>query len=510
MPSALGAVEIPDSLQSLVLSRIDTVGEAPRRTLKVASVIGRVFHGPVLPGVYPELGALEEVHGQLDTLRAAELVTLDQEAEQAYLFKHVVTQEVAYESLPFAIRSMLHRRVGAYIEATAAGSIERELDALAHHYGLSDDLAKKIEYLGRAGAAAQAGYANAAAIDYYERLVPLLAGSERIDAMLNLGKVLELAGDWARAEQVDQEALRLAVEIGARSSQGWAEAALAEVARKQGRYDEATGRLDAAAALFRELGEDAGVGRVLHLAGTVAAQRGDYDVARARYEEGLAIRERLGDRAGMASLYSNLAIVAEYSGDVAESRRMGLRALAIRTELGDRWAIGASQSNLGVIAIKEGELAEARSRIEEGLRLLREVGDTWHIANAQGNLGNATRALGDFEAARANYAASLRTFRTYDDRWALAILLEDVGLLAVRTGDHARAIALVEAAAVLREEIGASHAPALEEELRGDLAPSLAALGPVEAERARERGRSLDLNAAVELALDVCEPARST
>ena len=171
---------------------------------------------------------------------------------------------------------------------------------------------------------------------------------------------------------------------------------------------------------------------------------------------------------------------------------MGLRALAIRTELGDRWAIGASQSNLGVIAIKEGELTEARSRIEEGLRLLREVGDTWHIANAQGNLGNATRALGDFEAARANYAASLRTFRTYDDRWALAILLEDVGLLAVRTGDHARAIALVEAAAVLREEIGASHAPALEEELRGDLAPSLAALGPVEAEdgRASEAGRS--------------------
>ena len=194
--SALGAVEIPDSLHSLVLSRIDTVGEAPRRTLKVASVIGRVFHGPVLPGVYPELGALEEVHGQLDILRAAELVTLDQEAEQAYLFKHVVTQEVAYESLPFAIRSMLHRRVGAYIEATAAGSIERELDALAHHYGLSDDLAKKIEYLGRAGAAAQAGYANAAAIGYYERLVPLLAGGEQIDALLNLGKVLELAGDW--------------------------------------------------------------------------------------------------------------------------------------------------------------------------------------------------------------------------------------------------------------------------------------------------------------------------
>ena len=249
-----------------------------------------------------------------------------------------------------------------------------------------------------------------------------------------------------------------------------------------------------------------GGGRVMHLAGTVAAQRGDYEEARARYEEGLAIRERLGDRAGMASLYSNLAIVAEYSGDIPESRKMGLRALEIRTELGDRWAIGASQSNLGVIAIKEGELAEARTRIEEGLRLLMEVGDTWHIANAQNNLGNATRALGDFAAARANYAASLRTFRTYDDRWALSILLEDVGLLAVRVGND-RAIELVEAAAALRQEIGASHAPALEEELRGQLAPSLVALGPARAGQARAYGRSLGLAEAVELALEVCDPS---
>ena len=503
--SALGAMEIPDSLQSLILSRIDTVGEAPRRTLKVASVIGRVFHGPDLAGVYPELGAPDAVLGHLGELRAVELVALDREAEQDWLFKHVATQEVAYESLPFAMRAMLHRRVGAYIEATAGGAIARQLGLLAHHFWHSDDEAKKREYLAAAGAAAQAEYANAAAIDYYGRLVPLLSDAERGAVLLALGKVLELSGDWGRAEAIANEALTLSVSLGDDDAQGWAHAALAEIARKQGQYDEATARLEAAAALFGAAGDDAGVGQVRHLAGTVAAQRGDLELARQQYREGLAIRERLGDRAGMASLYSNLAIVAEYSGDIAESRRMGLRGLEIRTELGDRWAIGASQSNLGVIAIKEGELDEARARIEEGLRLLMEVGDTWHIANAQNNLGNATRALGDHDAARASYAASLRTFRTYDDRWALAILLEDVALLAVRTGDHVHAIELVAAAAALREEIGASHAAALEDELREALAPSLDILGEAAAEAARAHGRSLDLDAAVDLALKVCE-----
>ena len=56
------ALELPESLHSLVLSRIDTVGEEPRRTLKVASVVGRVFEAPVLPGAYPELGDLDDGH----------------------------------------------------------------------------------------------------------------------------------------------------------------------------------------------------------------------------------------------------------------------------------------------------------------------------------------------------------------------------------------------------------------------------------------------------------------
>ena len=128
--------------------------------MKVASVIGRSFEAPIVPGAYPELGTLDDVLGHLETLRTADLVQLDRVADLAYLFKHVVTQEVAYESMPFAVRSMLHGRVGAYIEAREPDAIERHLDLLAHHYWLGDDEAKKVEYLGRAAAAAQASFAE--------------------------------------------------------------------------------------------------------------------------------------------------------------------------------------------------------------------------------------------------------------------------------------------------------------------------------------------------------------
>jgi tetratricopeptide (TPR) repeat protein len=495
---------LPESLHSLVLSRIDAINEEPRRTLKVASVVGRVFRAPVLPGAYPELGPLDGVIGQLDVLRSVDLVTLDREAEQAYLFKHVVTQEVAYESLPFAVRSMLHGRIGSYIEQAEPDAIDRNIDLLAHHFSHSDDEPRKREYLGRAADAARASYANAAAIDYLERLVPLLEGSDRVGAILKLGKVLELVGNWARAEQVDLDGLALATELGDAVAQGWCHAALAEVDRKQGRYDSSTDHLDQARALFSEAGADDGTGQVLHLAGTVAAQRGDNDAARARYEESLVIRERLGDRASTAALYSNLGIVAEYAGDLAAARAHNERALAIRTDVGDRWAIGVSQNNLGMIALHEGALDEARTRFEESMRLNREVGDAWMVAIGHNNLGNATRGLGDVDAAREHYAASLRAYRAYDDRWAVAFLLEDIAVLAGLLDRGERAFELLGAAEALRAAIGSPRAASLEEELEGHLSRAREAIGADAMAAAVARGREMDLGAATQLALAVC------
>jgi tetratricopeptide (TPR) repeat protein len=503
-PSAIERLQLPESLQTIILSRIDTVPEAPRRTMKVASVVGRVFRAPVLPGAYEELGTLDAVRGDLEVLRQADLVGLEREEDLSYLFKHAVTQEVAYESMPFRMRSMLHRRVGDYLAASDPEGVDRNLDLLAHHYWLGDDEAKKRAFLDRAAAAAQKSYANTAAIDYYTRLTPLLPDEQRGARLLELGKVLELVGDWARAETVVREALALAIQLDDSDAEGWAEAALAEISRKQGQFDDAAAHLASATTLFQAEGDDAGLGQVEHLAGTVCAQRGDLPGARRHYQASLGIRERLGDLAKMGALYSNLAIVAEYSGDLPLTRQMGERALELRTSANDRWGIGVSLGNLAAIAVKEGALDEARARSEAAIRVLGEVGDRWMTANAENNLGNAARDLGDYPAARAAYAAALRTFAERDDRWALAILLEDIGLLASAMGNHARAVELVEAASALREEIGASQAETLAAELREKLGPSVSALGAAGAAQARARGRARGLVDAVALGMEVC------
>jgi class 3 adenylate cyclase/tetratricopeptide (TPR) repeat protein len=499
---ALKALELPESLHSLILSRIDTLEEGPRQVLKVASVLGRVFPMAMLPGVYPELGGLDAIAKHLARLDTLDLVHPDQEA--TYIFKHVVTREVAYESMPFAFRSMLHERAGDYVEETEADGIERHLDLLAHHYWHSESVDKKREYLGRAGAAAQASYANAAAIDYFERLAPLLSKGSRLDVLLKLGKVLEVTGDWHRAEEVDGEALALAEGLDDGLRRASCQSAIAEVARKRGRYAEALDLLNKAARGFAAFGEESGVARVLHLVGTVLAQRGDYDKAEQSYRKSLQIRERTGDKAGMASLLSNLAIITEYRGDYEGAQQFHERALALRESVGDLWAISVSMSNLGQIAVFRERYDEGREWLEKSMLLARQVGDTWMIANCHNNLGNAMRGFGDYAAARAHYADSLRAYRDYDDRWSLTFLLEDIGVLAGRSRDAPSALELIGAADALREAIGAPRAPSTEREIQTQLAAAVAELSGENQVACRERGRALELAAAVERALEVC------
>ena len=287
--------------------------------------------------------------------------------------------------------------------------------------------------------------------------------------------------------------------------EAWAYAALAESRRKQGQFEAATARARyrgrGVLRLRRRRGPWAGLAPRRDARGAAGRPRpGTSSATRRASWFATPRRPRQDGRAVLATWPSSRSTAATCRARAG----MAERALEIRTEANDRWGIGVSLGNLAPSRVKEGKLDEARDRSEEALRVFSHVGYPWMMANTENNLGNAARDLGDVEAARSAYASSLRRFASWDDRWALAILLEDVALLAASTGDHPRAITLVEAASALRDEIGASQGDALKDELRTRLAPSIAALTDADDEAARSAGRTLGLSGAVQLALYVC------
>jgi predicted ATPase len=499
---ALEALDLPDSLHSLILSRIDQLTENQKSTIKVASVVGRLFKAMMLWGAYPQLGRAENVKIDLDTLSRLDLTPLDTpEPELAYLFKNIITQEVAYNSMPYATRAMLHDMVGGFIEREYRENLDQFVDLLAHHYEHSENEAKKREYLLKAGETAQADYNNATAINYYEKVLSLLRPNERIQVLLRLGNVLELVGRWDEASETYREAMQLAEQQGNRRDKAWAQTATAELLRKQGQYAEASEWLQKARYTFEEIGNKSGVGQVLKQAGTVASQQGDHELATRLYEQALLTHRQLGNNSELANIFSNLGIVARSQGNQSAANYLHNESLALRRQIGDRRAIAVSLNNLGNLALDGHDFAQARRYLEEALAIQREVGDKAYIANFLNNLGNVARDQGDFGAAFGLYSESLAINHELGEKWALAYVLEDIGVMAAMQNKPERALRLVCIAAELREEIGAPLSAAEEAKLDRLIGPANQALSENLQEELRDECQNVPLEDAINYAL---------
>ena len=117
-----------------------------------------------------------QLERMLADLRAAEFI-YEQPAltDVEYVFKHALTQEVAYNSLLIERRKLLHERTGQALESMFAEQLDDHLGELAHHYSHSDNVAKAVEYLGRAGKQALQRSAHTAAIGSLTEAIDLLS-----------------------------------------------------------------------------------------------------------------------------------------------------------------------------------------------------------------------------------------------------------------------------------------------------------------------------------------------
>ena len=498
------SVQLPSSLQSLVLSRIDQLSENQKITLKIASVIGRVFKAAILWGVLSDDNIdSHQLQEDLIELTRFEFGVNQEEEDLAYFFRHIITHEVAYESLPFATRAILHEQIAKFIETNFPDSHQKFIDLLVFHYGKSENLSKKIEYLEKAGDIAKSNYANNAAIEYYQSLIPLLDSEDRIKISLKLCQVLEVVGQWDEAVNRYLESYQLAINFNFPLAAARCQAGLGELYRKRGNYKRALNTLTLARDLFEELGDVYGIGQTMQSLGSLATQQGDIIQAKSFYKKSLDCWQKLRLQQRVASVYSNLGIISRLTGEFKEAKELHEKGLAIRQKLSDRWAIGVSMNNLGNVALDLGHLNEARRYLEEAVALQREVGDKYYIANALNNLANVIRDQGDFPYAFQLYQESLKLNSILGDRWAMAYLFEDMAYLACLTGKYSQALLLIGAATELREAINAPLSKNEMKKMGENLIPLKKNLSLEQQQEFLYKGRLLNLEEAIEQAINI-------
>ena len=165
--SPIEKIKIPSTVQAVISHRFDRLDGKAQETLRLASVIGREFAQRILERVTPNSKDLSKPLEELKALEVIQQIRVLPEAE--YIFKHVLTQVVVYESLLLKRRKELHGLVGQAIEEFYKDRLEEQAGILAYHYGRSEHQEKAIKFAFLAGAQAAALYTNTEAKTYFEQ-----------------------------------------------------------------------------------------------------------------------------------------------------------------------------------------------------------------------------------------------------------------------------------------------------------------------------------------------------
>ena len=171
---AISAVDVPETLQSTLMTRIDRLNGPIKFTLQRASVIGRIFQERVLGCLHPDEAT--RLADSLGELRRREFVRLNEDdavdqLDREYLFKHAITHDVAYNSLLLARRRELHKLVAETIEQLFPQRRDDLSATLGYHFERADAPERAIYYLEKAADRARATFANAEAIGFYRSAI---------------------------------------------------------------------------------------------------------------------------------------------------------------------------------------------------------------------------------------------------------------------------------------------------------------------------------------------------
>ncbi len=394
-------VEVPASVQDIIRARIDRLEEPVKRTVQTAAVIGREFGYRLLARISEMTG---EVQRYLDTLTHLELIhekTFFPELQ--YIFKHALTQDVAYQTLLSHRRRELHGSIGRAIEALYADRVEEQAGIIAYHYARSDKPAKGIEYAVLAGDRAVRLYANAEARTYYQQALDLTrelpASSEsrraQIDAILKLATVAFTREHFQQDLTSLEHALALAAALADEPRTAQVLYWIARIHYVRGQLASAVEFAEKSLALAESLGDEGLIVWPSNLLGRICTVIGDYVKASAMLQRCVGILERLGNRSELATASSILGVSLAAIGEFEEALKFSAQGLGLAREIQNLPAEAANHHYRALVYEQRGEWERLVESARAGLEIARRVGDLFRVYALNAVLGYGLVRLGD-------------------------------------------------------------------------------------------------------------------
>jgi class 3 adenylate cyclase/predicted ATPase len=451
---------IPSTVAGIIQSGIDSLLPDAKAVLERAAVVGTQFDTDVLVRVSRMMNeSPERVERGLRILHEEGFV-IPQDKPEFYLFRCLLTQEVAYGTLLHANKRVLHRLVAEAIEESNPDPSDQAA-LLTHHYLRTDDAEKALHYLLIALAGAIQNYHNDAALELSNEGLLLLDRHEQLEGNGEARFELLRCREEVENIRADREAQRATLEemtrIAAKSAIperiARADVQTAMFAHRTGDFETAKSRGEHGL----EVAEAAGLKRLVAMAhsalGISYGFTGDLETGRHHLTDALSAAQEADDRQTAARVYNHLGILAASWGNHEEAYRHFLSSLETYRVLGDRLGEGNILTNL-LVCRHLGDYKTARAHGRQALAVHRELGNTLPEAITLSNLGTMAGDLGEYERARAYNEEALAGFERADDKTNIARCHLNLAVSAVHIGDRNAADRHSELAIEMLQKLG--------------------------------------------------------
>ncbi|AMX70041.1 adenylate cyclase [Leptospira borgpetersenii serovar Hardjo] len=205
-------IQIPNTLNDVLLARVDRLQESEKIVLKTASVIGRLINVDTLNHLLP-VEFRSEIQNILQSLEGLDLTPLEVTDPLTYIFKHIVIRDIVYNTPLHSTREDLHKKIASFIEQENEDNVTEMADILAFHYQQCSDFEKAYKYSLMAARKARSKYANRDAIYHYNKALEMISqfettkGEVYYEIKQELAHAHRLLGEYSIAEVLFKECL---------------------------------------------------------------------------------------------------------------------------------------------------------------------------------------------------------------------------------------------------------------------------------------------------------------
>jgi len=435
--------------------------------MQVASVIGRDFAFRILQTI---TGMREELKSYLLNLQGLEFIyekNLFPELE--YIFKHALTQEVAYSSLLLNRRKEIHAKIGRAIEELYPERLEEFYEMLAYHYSRSDSLEKAFRYSRLSGKKAQKNYSHREACDFYKGAIDLLNKlpetvenkKEKMDVIKSMRLPLVYLGYPEGSLGLFQEGERLSKELGDERSLAW-------FYNVMGIYYSFKGNPQLGMKYSEDAFKEARKNRDIELMTPLAFglsvsyfSAGEYYKIVDMEPDVIDLIEKAEGESDSFSLRVNpyYSQLCSYCGECMgflgafdEGKTFLEKGLGHATKMNDLMALGFAEMLYGHFYIIKGDWELSKEHFEKSIKYFDETKFVFLSATSWSGLGYAYSMLGDPETGKRHAEKGLKIHRDSGVEMFLSLAHSLLGYIHLELIDLKNARSLVEEALRLSQK----------------------------------------------------------